>query len=103
MLLSSILFSITLSTAPTAIPGVLDDINIGDVPKAWVDTSNDNLNLLRVEPDDNRTAEFSCGYKIDDHFIFLGDYSMLTEKNTTHTRIDELSLSLGYIIQKNGF
>ena len=103
MLLSSLLFSITISSAPMAIPGVLDDINIGDVPKIWVDTGNDNLNLSRSQPDDNRTFAFSGGCKIDDHLVFLGDYSALTEKNTTHTRIDELTFALGYVIQKNGF
>ena len=106
MLLSSLLFSITLSTAPTAnIPGVLDDINIGDVPKIWVDTSNDDIGppIIRPQKDDNRTYEFSLGYKLPHNLIFLADDSALTERYTTKTRIDQLTFALGYIIQKNDF
>ena len=101
-MIATVVLSIILTSPFQAIPGALDGPNIQDVPVAWVDTGNDNI-ANKQQPDDNRTFEFSAGYRIDNHFIFLADYSAFTEKNTTKTRIDEITTALGYIIEDKNF
>ena len=102
MILSEALLLASLIASPAAtIPSVLDPPNVNGIPSLWADTENDNFYPRR--PDDDLTFAFSLGIKLPDNLIFLADDYALTEKNTTKTRLDEVSFSLGYIFSYKDF